>query len=283
MSVVDKDAAAPAVHSQAHTPPAGGDSPSWRLLLDSRWRWYEFAFWLCAVASFWVFPKKLMLISEIFILGLLALSIDLVLGFAGLVTLGQGAFFGIGAYAAGLMAQAGAGAAPLADPLLGLLVAALAAGARRLRHELPRAARLRPHAPDGDAGRGADLRGDRRQVQGNHRRQRRPAGRAVIARARPLEFRSLRLHGLLVFAHGDLRDLPVLPQAREFQLRAVAARHQGQPAARPRHRHARQRAPRVDLHDRRRDRGNLRRAARRRRRNSHRPTWPRSIAPPMRC
>ncbi len=128
MSLADKDAAAPAVASASTAPSAKADSPSWRLLLDSRWRWYEVVFWLCAVASFWVFPKKLMLISEIFILGLLALSIDLVLGFAGLVTLGQGAFFGIGAYAAGLMAQAGMGAAPLSDPLLGLLVAALAAG-----------------------------------------------------------------------------------------------------------------------------------------------------------
>lgn len=125
MSVMEKEAVAPA----APKTPAGGDSPSWRLLLDARWRWYELAFWLCAAASFWAFPSKLMLISEIFILGLLALSIDLVLGFAGIVTLGQGAFFGIGAYTAGLMAQAGMGVAPLADPLLGLLGAAVAAGA----------------------------------------------------------------------------------------------------------------------------------------------------------
>jgi branched-chain amino acid transport system permease protein len=128
MSVVEKDAAAPAATPASPASPEAARSPSWRLLLDAKWRWYEFAFWLSAVASFWVFPKKLMLLSEIFILGLLALSIDLVLGFAGLVTLGQGAFFGIGAYAAGLMAQAGMGAAPLSDPLLGLLVAGLVAG-----------------------------------------------------------------------------------------------------------------------------------------------------------
>jgi branched-chain amino acid transport system permease protein len=128
MSVAEKDAAASPAAS-AETAPDGASSPSWRLLLDSRWRWYEFAFWLCAVASFWVFPKKLMLISEIFILGLLALSIDLVLGFAGIVTLGQGAFFGLGAYTAGLLAKAGAGVAPLADPLVGLVIAALVCGA----------------------------------------------------------------------------------------------------------------------------------------------------------
>ena len=125
MSVAEKDAAAPAVAPAAQTK---ADSPSWRLLLDARWRWYEAVFWFCAVASFWVFPKKLMLISEIFILGLLALSIDLVLGFAGIVTLGQGAFFGLGAYTAGLLAQAGMGAAPLADPTLGLVAAALVCG-----------------------------------------------------------------------------------------------------------------------------------------------------------
>jgi branched-chain amino acid transport system permease protein len=128
MSVAEKDAVA-SPDASVETPPDSAKSPSWRLLLDSRWRWYEFAFWLCAVASFWVFPKKLMLISEIFILGLLALSIDLVLGFAGIVTLGQGAFFGLGAYTAGLLAKAGAGAAPLADPLVGLVIAALVCGA----------------------------------------------------------------------------------------------------------------------------------------------------------
>jgi branched-chain amino acid transport system permease protein len=128
MSVVDKDALAPAAPAPSPAP-AAAISPARRLLLDSRWRWWELLFWVACAASFWLFPKKLMLISEIFILGLLALSIDLVLGFAGLVTLGQGAFFGIGAYAAGLMAKAGMGVAPLSDPLLGLSVAGLAAGA----------------------------------------------------------------------------------------------------------------------------------------------------------
>lgn len=108
------------------------DSPSkpagW-LLGRTRWRWYELAFWAAAASSFFIFPSKLMLISEIFILGLLAVSIDLTLGFAGLVTLGQGAFFGTGAYAAGLMAKYGAGTAPFSDPLLGLLVAGIVAGA----------------------------------------------------------------------------------------------------------------------------------------------------------
>jgi branched-chain amino acid transport system permease protein len=113
---------------------------SLRLMSASRWRWYEFLFWGIAIAcglsvltpslgfTVPVIPTKLMLMSEILILGLLALSIDLTLGYAGLVTLGQGAFFGIGAYTAGLMAKYGAGIAPMSDPFLGLLGAGLAAG-----------------------------------------------------------------------------------------------------------------------------------------------------------
>ena len=106
-----------------------------KLVSATRWRGYEFAFWLVAIALYFIFgnyipgmPTRLMLLTEIVTLGLLALSIDLVLGYAGIVTLGQGAFFGLGAYVAGLMAKWGAGVFPLADPLIGLLAAALLTG-----------------------------------------------------------------------------------------------------------------------------------------------------------
>ena len=89
----------------------------------ARWHWYEIVFWLVAGALFFLVPTRLALLTEIITLGLLALSIDLVLGFAGIVTLGQGAFFGIGAYAAALAAKWGAGSFPLSDPILGLLFA----------------------------------------------------------------------------------------------------------------------------------------------------------------
>ncbi|MDH7796505.1 MULTISPECIES: branched-chain amino acid ABC transporter permease [unclassified Beijerinckia] len=117
------------------------DSASEQLVSAARWRWFEFLFWglalLCGLSMFApmlgfnvpIIPSKMMLMSEILILGLLALSIDLCLGYAGLVTLGQGAFFGIGAYTAGLLAKYGAGVAPLSDPILGLLAAGLVAGA----------------------------------------------------------------------------------------------------------------------------------------------------------
>ncbi len=64
-----------------------------------------------------------MLGSQILITGLFAVSLDLILGYAGIVSLGHAAFFGIGAYAAGLLAVHGWG-----EPLSGLAVAA-AAGA----------------------------------------------------------------------------------------------------------------------------------------------------------
>lgn len=92
------------------------------LLKRSSWGVAEIAFWLIAAACYFLLPTKLSLLSEIAILGLLALSIDLVLGYAGIVTLGQGAFFGIGAYAAGLAAKHGAGVAPWSDPVIGLFI-----------------------------------------------------------------------------------------------------------------------------------------------------------------
>jgi branched-chain amino acid transport system permease protein len=87
------------------------------------WRPLEFAFWLAAFLSLAVFPSRLLLINDVAILGLFALSLDLILGFAGILSLGHAAFFGIGAYAAGLASLAIAG-----DPLLCLAAGGLAAG-----------------------------------------------------------------------------------------------------------------------------------------------------------
>src|SRR3974390_1668374 len=92
---------------------------------QSRWRWGEIALWAFALALAFVFPSRALLFNEVAILALFALSLDLVLGYAGIVSLGHGAFFGLGAYAAGLLAKAGGGVAPLSDPTLGLLFAAL--------------------------------------------------------------------------------------------------------------------------------------------------------------
>jgi branched-chain amino acid transport system permease protein len=73
-------------------------------------------------------PMQAPLVAEIAIVALFAVSLDLVLGYAGIVSLGHAAFFGLGAYAAGLFAKH-----VMPDPLVGLLAAtALAAGAGAL-------------------------------------------------------------------------------------------------------------------------------------------------------
>ncbi|HUC68409.1 MAG TPA: branched-chain amino acid ABC transporter permease [Stellaceae bacterium] len=83
---------------------------------------WEFAPWLVAALAYFVFPSYLALGSQILIAILFTLSIDLILGYAGIVTLGQSAFFGAGAYTAGLLAAHGWG-----EPLTGLAAAALVA------------------------------------------------------------------------------------------------------------------------------------------------------------
>lgn len=88
----------------------------------TRFHWAEVLFWLLALASFFLFPSKALLFNEIAILALFALSLDLIIGFAGIVSLGHAAFFGLGAYAAGLLSKHYSG-----DPLLGLALAAAVA------------------------------------------------------------------------------------------------------------------------------------------------------------
>ncbi|HUI13336.1 MAG TPA: branched-chain amino acid ABC transporter permease [Xanthobacteraceae bacterium] len=89
-----------------------------------RWQWGEIAFWLATLLPFVVAPSYLVLASQIAITALFALSLDLILGFSGIVSLGHAAYFGVGAYTAGLIsAKLGFG-----EPLTGLLAAAVAAG-----------------------------------------------------------------------------------------------------------------------------------------------------------
>ena len=70
-----------------------------------------------------LFPNYLSLASQIAIAGMFALSLDLILGYAGIVSLGHAAFFGLGAYTAGLLSKYGWG-----EPLSGLIAAAAVAG-----------------------------------------------------------------------------------------------------------------------------------------------------------
>jgi len=87
-----------------------------------RLRLIELLPWLAAAAAFFLFPDYLPLGAQILVNILFALSLDLILGYAGIVTLGHAAFFGVGAYTAGLLAAHGWG-----EPISGLVVAGLVA------------------------------------------------------------------------------------------------------------------------------------------------------------
>ena len=88
----------------------------------THWKWWEYALWAVALAAPWLLAERALLLNEIAILALFAVSLDLILGYAGIVSLGHAAFFGMGAYSAALFAK---WISP--DPLLGLLVGIAAA------------------------------------------------------------------------------------------------------------------------------------------------------------
>ena len=94
-------------------------------LPDDRWRAPELVFWCLPLVAWFAFPGYLVLGSQILITGLFAVSLDLVLGYAGIVSLGHAAFFGLGAYTAGLLAVHG-WSEPLSGLLAGAAVAAVA-------------------------------------------------------------------------------------------------------------------------------------------------------------
>jgi len=93
------------------------------LLRRHRFRLAESLPWLIAIAVFFVFPERLTFGSQVLVMVLFALSLDLILGYAGIVSLGHAAFFGVGAYAAGLFSKFVWG-----EPFSGLVVAAVLAG-----------------------------------------------------------------------------------------------------------------------------------------------------------
>jgi len=88
-------------------------------LYDSqRWKAWEPVLWLLALASPWLLGDHALIINEIAIVALFAVSLDLILGYTGIVSLGHAAFFGMGAYAAALFAKH-----VMPDPLVGLAFA----------------------------------------------------------------------------------------------------------------------------------------------------------------
>src|SRR5882672_3862033 len=91
--------------------------------LSSRLRITELTPWVLAIAIYFLAPTYLPLGAYVLVMILFALSLDLIVGYGGIVTLGHSAYFGFGAYTAGILAVRWSG-----DPLLGLAAAALGAG-----------------------------------------------------------------------------------------------------------------------------------------------------------
>src|ERR1700679_1039191 len=89
----------------------------------ARWHWSEIAFWILALACAFLFPSRYLIMTDIVRLALFALSLDLILGYAGIVSLGHAAFFGVGAYCAGLLALHGI----ITEPVAALVAAGLVA------------------------------------------------------------------------------------------------------------------------------------------------------------
>jgi branched-chain amino acid transport system permease protein len=91
-----------------------------------RFRWPEIVPAALAGAAYILFPDYLVFGASVMVMAMFALSLDLVIGFAGILTLGHGIFFGLGAYASGLATQVGL-QEPISVALLGACIAAAAA------------------------------------------------------------------------------------------------------------------------------------------------------------
>lgn len=89
----------------------------------SAWGKGEIFLWLAAVAAWFLLPEQHLILNEIVGFAILALSLDLILGYAGIVSLGQAAMYGTGAYVSGLYSIHVTG-----EPLSGLLVGAASGG-----------------------------------------------------------------------------------------------------------------------------------------------------------
>src|SRR5579862_7181949 len=90
----------------------------------SRWRRPEAVLWVALAILPFLFPDRIVLVTQILVAAMFALSLDLLLGYAGMISLGHAAFFGIGAYAAGILAAHG-----WSEPITGLVAAGLIAAA----------------------------------------------------------------------------------------------------------------------------------------------------------
>ena len=102
---------------------ATGNTAHADLRRASRMKWWEPVAWAFLLASPWLFPKHALIINQIAIVALFAVSLDLVLGYGGIVSLGHAAFFGLGAYTTALFCKH-----VMPDPHLALLVSMAVSG-----------------------------------------------------------------------------------------------------------------------------------------------------------
>ncbi|HEX3710099.1 MAG TPA: branched-chain amino acid ABC transporter permease [Pseudolabrys sp.] len=104
---------------------AARDRAAEYLMRRHRFGWPEALPWLIALACFFLFPDRMTFGGQVLIMVMFALSLDLILGYAGIVTLGHAAFFGIGAYTVGLLISRFGYSEPLSSLVLAALMAAL--------------------------------------------------------------------------------------------------------------------------------------------------------------
>ena len=98
-------------------------TPKSELLSWHKVRSTETLIWLIAIAAFFLFPNDLSFGTSVLVMALFVISLDLALGFAGILSLGHAIFFGTGAYVAGFLAIGGWN-----EPISGALIAGAAAG-----------------------------------------------------------------------------------------------------------------------------------------------------------
>jgi len=87
-----------------------------------RVHWAEAIPWILAIAVFYLLPGYRLLATQILVMILFALSLDLIVGYTGIISLGHTAFFGTGAYITALLASNN-----IPDPIIGLIAAAIGA------------------------------------------------------------------------------------------------------------------------------------------------------------
>ena len=191
----------------------------------------------------------LSILTRLMIFALAALSLDLILGYGGLISFGHAAFLGIGAYAVGILTSHGVGdvlvhlATALAvSALVALVVGALVAAhaGRLFHHDHPR------------------LRADAvlpRDLARRLWRRRRPDAAVAQPRLRPRSPRQ-RSRVLLRRVRVPAPRLPPLPGGRRLAVRAGAARQPREPGA---HAGARLQPARLPAHRLRRRRDAVRR------------------------